>query len=426
VASGFEGAWPAPYRPAPLRAVVSLPGSKSATNRALLLSALAAGPSLLTQPLLARDTRLMMGALRALGCGVRQHPDGESVTVTPQPLRGPARVHCGLAGTVMRFVPPVAALADGPVEFDGDAQARQRPMGQVLRALDTLGAVIRPATDSLPFTVQGSGRMPGGVVTLDASASSQFISALLLAGPRYDAGVCVRHEGKPLPSMPHIDMTVAMLRERGVSIDDDEPNQWRVEPGAIAPLDAFIEPDLSSAAPFLAAAVVCGGTVLVPRWPRSTCQPGDLLRSILPLFGADVEVSDEGLLVKGAGEIGGVDLDLHDAGELTPVLAAVAALAEGTSYLRGIAHLRGHETDRLAALATELGNLGGDVTQTADGLVIRPRPLHGGLFRTYRDHRLAQAAAVLGLVVPGVQVEDVATTAKTFPDFVDAWTAMTQ
>jgi len=365
----------------------------------------------------------MMSALRALGCGVTSDGDG-SVAVGPAPFRGPARVDCGLAGTVMRFVPPVAALALGAVAFDGDARARQRPMDEMLAALRTLGADVAAPRDRLPFVINGHGRVPGGTVTLDASASSQFVSALLLAGARYDAGVDIRHSGKPVPSTPHIAMTVQMLRERAVLVDDSEPDRWVVSPGRVAAVTTVVEPDLSSAAPFLAAALARGGSVTVRGWPTTTSQPGDQLRWILPLFGATVDLDADGLTVTGSGAVNGVDIDLREVGELTPVLAALAALAGEPSHLRGIAHLRGHETDRLGALTSELGALGADVRETADGLHVRPSPLHGGLFHTYDDHRLAQAAAVLGVVIPGVAVDDVATTAKTYPDFVEAWTAM--
>jgi 3-phosphoshikimate 1-carboxyvinyltransferase len=411
--------WAAPYADAPVHAVVTLPGSKSVTNRALLLAALATGPSTITRPLLARDTRLMALALRELGVTVEA--SAAAVTVTPSELRGPAAVDCGLSGTVMRFVPPVAALATGRIAFDGTPPARLRPMTAILTALRALGVAVEPAADRLPFWLDGRGGVRGGAVTIDASASSQFISGLLLAGARYDHGVDVRHDGKPVPSTPHIEMTIHMLRQRGVAVDDAAPDRWRVAPGDIAPLAVVVEPDLSSAAPFLAAAVVTGGTVSVPDWPQPTTQPGDRLRGIFAEFGADVRLDGRGLTVTGRDSIDGVDLDLHEAGELTPVVAAVAALAADPSYLRNIGHLRGHETNRLTALRAELSRLGADVTETADGLRIRPRPLSGAVLRTYDDHRMAQAAAVLGLVVPGVKILDVATTAKTHPDFVNAW-----
>ncbi|MPZ96432.1 MAG: 3-phosphoshikimate 1-carboxyvinyltransferase, partial [Propionibacteriales bacterium] len=376
--TGLADPWPAPRADRPVVSTVRLPGSKSVTNRALVLAALSDGPSRVRQPLRARDTLLMADALRALGIEVAD--DGGDWVVRPGPLHGPARVDCGLAGTVMRFVPPVAALADGSVAVDGDARARERPMDVVLTALRTLGAVIDDGgSGTLPFTVAGSGGLAGGVVTVDASASSQFVSALLLAGARYDAGVDLRHDGKPVPSLPHIAMTVSMLRARGVAVDTSEPDRWVVSPGPIAATDVLVEPDLSNAAPFLAAAVVTGGSVTVRDWPTTTDQAGDQLRWLLAQLGADVALSADGLTVSGPGQLSGVDLDLHDVGELTPVVAACCALAGQPSRLRGIAHLRGHETDRLAALSTELNHLGGDVTETIDGLEIRPRPLHAGV-----------------------------------------------
>jgi 3-phosphoshikimate 1-carboxyvinyltransferase len=325
----------------------------------------------------------------------------------------------------MRFVPPVAALAQGPVVFDGDPHARTRPMGEVITALRGLGVVVEDdGRNALPFTVLGSGQVPGGTVTIDASASSQFISALLLAGVRYEHGVDVRHDGKPVPSLPHIEMTVDQLRLHGVEVDDSDANRWRVLPGTVRAVDVEIEPDLSNAAPFLAAAMVTGGEVTVRGWPRRTTQAGDALREILALMGGEVRLDDEGLTVRGPSTIKGVDLDLHDIGELTPAIAALCLLADSPSHLRGIAHIRGHETDRIAALAREFTALGGDVTETEDGLEIRPAPLHGGVFGTYADHRMAHAGVIIGLAVEGVLVENIATTSKTYPDFAGAWTRL--
>ena len=415
--------WPAPTPAGPVTATVSLPGSKSLTNRALVLAAIADGPSSVRRALRSRDTELMARALTALGVTV--DTDGDDWTVTPRDLRGPADIDCGLAGTVMRFVPPVAALATGAIRFEGDDHARMRPMAAVLNALRALGVTVEDdGRGRLPFTVRGAGGAPGGLVVIDASSSSQFVSALLLAGARYDDGVDVRHDGKPVPSLPHIDMTVAALREHGVRVQDEEPNRWRVPPGPVHAVDVDIEPDLSNAAPFLAAAAVTRGRVTVPDWPERTTQAGDRLREILTLMGAQVHRDDAGLTVACAGPLQGVDLDLHEVGELAPAMAALATLAESPSVLRGIEHIRGHETDRLAALARELTGLGAEVEERPDGLGITPRPLHGGLFRTYADHRMAQAAVIVGLAVPGVLVENVATTAKTFPDFPAAWSAL--
>lgn len=419
--------WPAPTPGGPVTGTITLPGSKSLTNRALVLAALADGHSVVRRALRSRDTALMAAALSSLGAHI--DTAGDDWPVTPAASRadhaGAVEVDCGLAGTVMRFVPPVAALLRGAARFDGDPHARTRPMGEVLRGLRGLGISVDDADrGTLPFTVHGTGSVRGGRVVIDASASSQFISALLLAGARYDEGVEVVHDGEPVPSLPHIDMTVAALREHGVDVEDQEPNRWRVLPGPVRAVDVTIEPDLSNAAPFLAAAVVTRGRVTVTGWPRTTTQPGDRMREILALMGAEVTADDSGLTVSCAGPLQGVDLDLHDVGELTPAVAALAALAESPSVLRGVAHIRGHETDRLAALVTEIRRLGGDATERPDGLELRPSSLHGGEFRTYADHRMAHAGVILGLAVPGILVVDVATTAKTFPDFPGAWTAL--
>lgn len=411
--------WPAPTASSPVDAVVQLPGSKSQTNRALVLAALADAPSRLVRPLLARDTYLMRSAVQALGATVSE--EGADWVVTPGSWRAPADVDCGLAGTVMRFVPPMAGLASGPVRFDGDPRARSRPMDALLDALRALG--VRIQGERLPFVVAGGGGVRGGSVTLDASSSSQYVSGLLLSGARYDLGVTVRHDGKPMPSWPHVAMTVEMLRARGVIVDDMEPDRWRILSGPVSGGEHVIEPDLSNAAPFLAAALVTGGRVVLPGWPERTNQPGDALRQILVAMGGRVTYSG-GLVVQGTGKVYGVDLDLHDVGELTPVLAALAALADGPSHFRGVAHLRGHETDRLTALATELSALGGRVEETPDGLRVQPQLLHGGVFRTYDDHRLVTAAAVVGLAVPGVEVENIGAVTKTLPQFAALWRDM--
>jgi 3-phosphoshikimate 1-carboxyvinyltransferase len=414
--------WAAPTPTGGLDAVVTLPGSKSATARALVLAALADAPTRLVGPLRARDTDLMADGLRALGVTIAR--EGDDWLVTPGPLRGPAAIDCGLAGTVMRFLLPVAALATGDVAFDGDPRARQRPLGGLIDALRDLAVVVDDGgTGTLPVVVHGTGAVTGGPVAVDAAASSQFVSALLLAGCRFGAGIDLAVPGA-LPSAPHVTMTIAMLRDRGVDVTEVGSQRWVVHPGQPCGGVVPIEPDLSNAAAFLAAALVVGGSVRIPGWPSRTDQPGDDLRRILAAMGAAVDLSGAGLTVTGTGRIAGADLDLGHAGELTPVVAALAALADSPSRLRGIAHLRGHETDRLAALTTEIRRLGGDATETDDGLVITPRPLAAAVVRTYHDHRMAHFAAVIGLAVPGVGIEEVATTAKTMPDFVDRWTAL--
>ena len=421
----LPGDWTAPVADGPVDATVVVPGSKSLTNRYLVLAALADGPVTLRGALRSRDTSLMADALRALGATVDDA--GADWSVTPATFEAGASIDCGLAGTVMRFVPPVAALARGAVHFDGDEGARVRPMEPVLRALRALGVHVDDEGEPgfLPFTVVGHGSVRGGQVDVDASASSQFVSALLLAGARYEQGLTVRHVGMTLPSLPHIEMTVAVLRELGVVVDDSRPDMWRVSPGPVAARDVLVEPDLSNASPFLAAALVAGGEVRVPGWPSSSTQPGAQVPEIFEALGGTSTLSDDGVLaVRGTGELHGADLDLHAVGELTPTIAALATLADSPSRLRGIAHLRGHETDRLAALATEITRLGGRCEQTSDGLVITPRPLHAGRWLTYHDHRMATAGAILGLRVPGLVVENVGTTAKTLPDFTDQWLGM--
>ncbi len=431
--------WPAPFADRPVDATVTVPGSKSLTNRYLVLAALADGPCRLRAPLHSRDSALMIAALRQLGACITEVPGegafGPDLEITPMPPAPQASgrpasaetgIDCGLAGTVMRFVPPLAALRAGATVFDGDPHARRRPMGTIIEALTGLGVAITapgggPAA-ALPFTVHGSGSVRGGHLVIDASASSQFVSALLLAGARFTDGLHLEHSGPPVPSLDHIGMTVDVLRGVGVTVDDSRPNHWIVEPGSIRAFDHRIEQDLSNAGPFLAAALATRGTVRIPGWPERTTQVGDLWRGILAAMGATVTLADGVLTVTGGPEITGGTFD--QTSELAPTVAALCALAGTPSALTGIAHLRGHETDRLAALVAEINRLGGDAEETPDGLVIRPAALHGGTVRSYADHRMATAGAILGLAVPGVEVEDIATTAKTMPDFPQLWGAM--
>lgn len=413
--------WATPHRATPVDAVVALPGSKSLTARALVLAALADGPGRLVRPLRARDTELMAAGLRALG--VRIDAEGEDWVVTPGPLRGPADVDAGLAGTVLRFLPPVAALAEGPVRVDGDPRLRERPNAGLVAALRDLGVRVDDAgRGRAPFTVHGTGRVRGGAVTVDASESSQIVSGLLLAAARFDEGIDLALAAG-VPSMPHVEMTVESLRERGVGIVPTERG-WRVPPGPVAAREEVLEPDLSNAAPFLAAALVTAGRVTVRDWPAATTQPGGRLDALLAAMGADVARTAEGLQITGDGTIRPLVADLGEVGELTPVLAALCALADGTSRLTGVAHLRGHETDRLQALDEVLTAVGARVEQLPDGLVITPGPRRGALLDSYADHRMVHAAAVLGLAVDGVAVRDPGAVSKTLPDFLARWAGM--
>jgi 3-phosphoshikimate 1-carboxyvinyltransferase len=417
--------WQAPSTATAVQADVDVPGSKSQTNRALVLAALATreGTSTISGALRSRDTDLMIGALRTLGVSLDGSATELSVSGEISPAAD-ARVDCGLAGTVLRFVPPVAALGRQTVTFDGDEQARSRPIAPLLDGLRGLG--VRLDGDSMPFRVHGTGAVAGGTVHIDASASSQFVSGLLLSGATFTEGLTVVHTGESVPSAPHVAMTVSMLRDAGVAVDDSTENRWRIRPGAVAARHWAIEPDLSNSVPFLAAAVVTAGTIRLTRWPRASVQPADAIVGLLTKVGSTVSQHDSYLEVTGPVGYAGFDADLHDIGELAPSAAALAALAEpgSVSHLTGIAHLRGHETDRLAALTAEINGLGGQCEETADGLTITATPMHGGRWGSYADHRMATAGAIVGLRVRGVEVEDIGTTAKTLPDFPGMWADM--
>ena len=425
--------WSAPFRSGltaaskPISATVTIPGSKSATNRALILAALATTPSRIRKPLSSRDTDLMVKGLQSLGCKVEQikTDQGFDYQVTPGKLSGPTQIDVGNAGTVMRFLPPIAALATGLIHFDGDERSHQRPIGPVLSALEQLGVSVEHNNKyKLPITINGAGKIKGGTVEIDASASSQFVSALLLVAPATQEGITIKNIGPSLPSAPHIEMTIQMLEKFGATVQRTA-SSWSVKPCQLIGQDLVIEPDLSNAAPFMAAAMICGGSVQVSDWPLSTTQPGDQLRSIFTKMGAKVELNASGLTITGSGKIDGIDIDLGDVGELTPSIAAVASLATTPSALRGISHLRLHETDRLSALASEINNLGGSVIEGPGDLIIKPGKMNASqVFRSYEDHRMATAGAIIGLAVEGVIIENIETTRKTLSDFPGMWQAM--
>lgn len=447
-------AWPALRAGAPVCGEVTVPPSKSLTNRYLLLAALAEGPSVVINALESRDSRLMLQALEALGATVEHIPDWEgthesAVRISPIPLTpkagqahaaaGPAQVDCGLAGTVMRFLPAVAALTGRRVEFDGDPEARIRPMGAVLEGLSALGAAISPVDQPgfLPFTVESPGGLEGGEIAIDASASSQFVSGLLLAGARMRRGLTLRHTGEAVPSSEHVAMTVKVLRDSGVAVDDSEPFAWTVSPGPVPPFTARVEPDLSNAGPFLAAAAATGGEVVMRGWPAASTQIGRRWTELLPQFGAEVTAVPEPggktvtLTVRGAhDDVGAPQVvspgTVDGTAELTPTVAALAALAEGTTTFTSVQHLRGHETDRIAALVAEIRRLGGEAEETRDGFRITAPVRRGGTVLSYADHRMATFGAVLGLRVDGVLVEDIGCTAKTMPTFPDLWRSLVE
>ena len=413
--------WHAPVASSALQATVALPGSKSLTNRELVLAAIAEEPTQFAGALVSRDSSLMLAALKTLGSEV-VGGGTTSPKVSPATLTASSTIDCGLAGTVMRFVPPLSTLNRGRITFDGDAGARKRPMDTTITSLRALGVEVSAESLSLPFKVLGTGEVEGGELTIDASSSSQFVSGLLLVAPRFKNGLTLRHVGDHLPSLPHIEMTLECLRERGVSVSNPEPSVWRVEPGPVAGGFKQIEPDLSNAGPFLAAAMVAGGSVTIPDWPTNTTQVGSDFDGILQQMGASIVRDERGLTITGSGSIKGIDIDLSRGGELAQVVAALAVLAESPSRITGIAHIRGHETDRLAAMATEINRIGGNATETEDGWEIVPtNTMHGGLWKTYDDHRMATAGAIIGLRVPGILVENIETTSKTMPNFPAMW-----
>ena len=416
--------WSAPFRASkPISGAINIPGSKSVTNRALVLSALASSPSTLRKGLRSRDTDLMIKALSSLGVEIEIEED--LWQITPAPLMGPAGIDVGNAGTVMRFLPPLAALANGLISFDGDPRSHQRPLGPVIKALESLGVSIEhQGRYSLPLVINGAGYITGGEAEIDASASSQFLSSLLLVAPLMKQGLRIKNVGKSLPSKPHIEMTIAMLAQYGAVVDTSIANQWSIKPTKLFGVDLVIEPDLSNAAVFMAAPILCGGEVIIKDWPRKTTQPGDQLRQIFSDMGGEIDFVDQGLRVRSTGQIRGIDIDLGDVGELTPVIAALACFANSPSNLRGIGHLRLHETDRLSALKNELTALGAQVIEEESALRINPMPMKAGVFRTYEDHRLATAGALIGLAVKGVEVENIETTRKTITDFPALWSQL--
>lgn len=427
--SPVQGVYVAPSTTDAVHATVTIPGSKSLTNRELIIAAIADGPGRLIAPLHSDDSRRMVDALRALGVGIEEvEGDGEfgpDLVITPAKLVGGTTVDCGQAGTVMRFIAPLAGLAQHDVHITAHETALHRPMGGLISALRDLGVDIDDeGTWALPFTIRGHGRIRGGRVEIDASASSQFVSGLLLAAPRFDVGLHLVHTGSHLPSLPHIDMTIEALSRRGIRIERPATGEWLVEAGVPRAKEIAIEPDLSNAAPFLAAALITGGSVSVPGWPVHSTQPGALLPEILQAMGAHVGRHSGTLTVKAGSEIHGLDMDLSAASELTPTLVGLAAFASSPTTIRGIGHIRLHETDRIAALIGNIRALGGEAEELSDGLRIIPRPLHGGGWAAHHDHRMATTGALIGLRVPGVEIDDIGTTSKTLPEFTLLWERM--
>lgn len=443
--------WHAPAKSGPLAAEVNLPGSKSLTARALILALLSDHPSSLQGVLNCRDSRLMIDGIVAVGAEVSQR-NGITTIVPPlktgfvdmlEKEREPITIYCGLSGTVMRFLPPaIFALGLGPVIFDGDPAARKRPMKPLLDALVQLGAEVTYLREEgfLPFRIDGNWQ--GGTVVVDCERSSQFLSALLLAAPAAPKETEIVVKGH-IPSAPHVAMTLGVIERAGIKYAGPSRNKvlagkcsvdpsWKISPQSFDADSIVIEPDLTNAGPFLAAALICGGEVRVNNWPLESEQAGDYWRQLLPRMGAQaikrVALGDTGysqLVVNGTGTVQGIEVDMSNYGELVPTVAALATLADSPTRITGIGHLRGHETDRLMALAKEIKRLGGDAKGGQDYLEITPsKQMQPATLESYNDHRLAMFGAIVGLAVPGTGVHDMSTVDKTFPAFPQVWEDM--
>lgn len=400
----------------PNRTVV-VPGSKSHTNRALVCAALASGTSTLTGVLFADDTEAMMQLLGAVGIAIEADRAERTVTVTG--VDGVVPPHSGVldarqSGTTSRFALPLLALGRGRYVLDGHEQMRARPFDDLVEALVTLGARVEGAT--LPLTVFGGGRFTGGAVEIPGSVSSQFLSGLLLSAPYAIEPVHVQITGE-LVSKPYVDLTLATMESFGVRVDRDGPRRFTVPNHGYGAADLAIEPDASAASYFFAAAAITGGRVRVEGLSRSTIQ-GDLrFVDILEQMGAEVVRSEGATVVRGTGTLRGIDVDMADISDTAQSLAVVAPFADGPVRVTGIGFIRKKETDRIAAVVTELQRLGIEATEDADGFTVYPGFPQPATIETYDDHRMAMSFAVLGLLTPGIEIADPGCVAKTFPDF---------
>lgn len=428
--------WPAPTAAGPIHAQVTLPGSKSQTSRALVIGTIAAKPTLISGALASRDSYMAARAMQSLGAEIEFLDNSDVAVHPPEVLRGGSTIDCGQAGTVMRFGSALAAFADGKTTLVGDASAANRPLRPLMDSLKALGASVKYGGKPgyLPVTIKG---VPArakkaraklkneDTVRVDTSSSSQYLSALMLASPLINERVSLRAEGR-VPSWPYVAMSLDMLADQGVHIERTSSWSWLTDPTRPVGNPIAIEPDLSNAGPFLASVLLTGGQVTIPHWPAKTDQVGKYWLELLPLFGANVALSATGLTVSAPEGLTwpGLEYDLGACGELAPTVAALCLFATSPSTLSGIGHLRGHETDRLDALATEIKRLGGSARVLRDGIRIEPAPLTGARLESYEDHRMATFGAIVGLRVPGCSVFDIATTAKTLPNFPERWDAM--
>jgi 3-phosphoshikimate 1-carboxyvinyltransferase len=406
------------------RASVHVPGSKSITNRALVLAALT-GSQQLDGALQSEDTEVMVESLCKLGFAV--NPDWQAARISLD-QKSSARVIPAQAadlfvansGTSMRFLTALVALGQGRYRLDGVARMRERPIADLLDALQQLGVNSHSENaDGCPPVVIEARGLPGGSVRIKGGTSSQFLSGLLMVAPFAKADLAIEVEG-PLVSVPYVAMTVAMMRQFGLAVEEHRPGHFQVPaPQRPRPLARYaIEPDASAASYFFGAAAITGGSTTVTGLPTH-CLQGDVrFVEVLEQMGCRIERGAGTMTVHG-GPLHGIDVDMNDISDTVMTLGAVACFAEGPTTIRNIAHIRHKETDRLAALATELRRIGAGVDEFADGLVIHPAPLHGAVVETYNDHRMAMSLALVGLKIPGIVIDHPACVAKTYPRFFD-------
>ncbi len=409
---------------------VTVPGSKSLTNRALIVAALASGRSTLRGALFSDDTEACMEGLSQLGIGVEADPGRDSITVIGANGTVPAtssKLDVRYSGTAARFLTAVAASGNGVYCIDGAARMRERPMGDLPAVLSSAGARFRflGKRNHLPFELTATG-FPSGRIELTAVHSSQPVSAMLLCAPATGRSTTIVLHGT-VPSEPFIDMSIKVMRDFGVVVDRPEPGVFKISAGAGYNARTYdIEPDATNASYFMAAAALTGGTVSVPGLTTDSAQGDIACAGILRRMGCQVREEHSGITVTGPAKLRGIELDLNAVSDLTPTFAAIAPFADSPVTIRNVAHIRLQETDRITALCTELRRLGASVSEHEDGLRVEPSALHPAPISTYEDHRMAMAFAVTGLRVPGLTILDPSCTAKTFPGFFDHFTALTR
>ena len=406
----------------PLSAVIRPPGSKSITNRALVCAALAEGTSVLSGALDSEDTRVMIAALQTLGLSIAARGGGETIEVAGCGGRIPARgaeLFVGNSGTTIRFLTAMVSLGHGRFRLDGVERMRNRPIADLLAALNQLGANARSErSNGCPPVVVESAGLRGGRATVHGDISSQFLSGLLMAAPYAEQGVEIAVEG-PLVSQPYVAMTLGVMKSFGVEIDAPRLDRFEIPPGKhYRGCRYSIEPDASAASYFWGAAAVAGGSVKVLGLTRGALQGDVAFCECLARMGCQVDYATDGIAVTG-GELVGIDVDMNTISDTVQTLAAVALFAKGPTTIRGVAHIRHKETDRIGDLVRELRRLGAEVDELADGLRITPAPLHGAEIETYNDHRMAMSLALVGLRVPNVLINNPACTEKTYPRFFE-------